>query len=333
MPMQSKCLFIVLTILLFSSYISVKGQSDTIYVFEEVVVYDTVYIFDTIFIKPVVNELFSIKPKFINVLQLDTVNIHANLLQIFNQQAATFPINHIILNENFSRNIKKSESMKKLSFFGVVLFAFQSMVLAQTNYEISLGSGVWWESGKMKYVDKPISTSLNATILAIHNFGAKNFGFKTGIEYSYLFSNSEYKFDGSIGVWHTMDGSEFDDINSHYGDGLHNVTIPFLVYSNKYRIMPYLGVNYNYLTTGLQTSLFGTKSISSSHNIGLNIGTGFRLNEFLTINLDFKHNLTSDYGAGVSVSGNGQMVLGESYDLRNSQTRISLVYNFKKKNK
>jgi hypothetical protein len=153
--------------------------------------------------------MLPLKLKSINLLQLDTINHQANLLLISDQQTATFPINHIILDENFSKNIKNSESMKKLSFFGVVFFAFQAMVLAQTNYEVSIGSGIWWENGKIEYVNKPHSPLLNIGLYAKRNFSDKNIGLKSGLLYSYLFSTDSYEFDGTTGVWHSQEGYEF----------------------------------------------------------------------------------------------------------------------------
>jgi hypothetical protein len=72
--------------------------------------------------------------------------------------------------------------MKKLSFFGVVFFAFQAMVLAQTNYEVSIGSGIWWENGKIEYVNKPHSPLLNIGLYAKRNFTGKIFGLHTGVD-------------------------------------------------------------------------------------------------------------------------------------------------------
>lgn len=161
---MSKIRHISLIIFCICIFFRTNAQTDTVYEYEDIVVYDTVVVFDTVFIKPNIDEKLPSKLKSINLLQLDTINHQANLFLISSQQTATFQINHIILNENFSKNIKNSESMKKLSFFGVVFFAFQAMVLAQTNYEVSIGSGSWWENGNLKYVDKPYSSLLNIVI-------------------------------------------------------------------------------------------------------------------------------------------------------------------------
>ncbi|MCP4552028.1 MAG: porin family protein [Bacteroidetes bacterium] len=309
-----------------------NAQTDTIYVYEDVVIYDTVVVYDTVFIRPDINNILPLELKSINLLQLDTINHQTNLLLISDQQTATFPINHIILDENFSKNIKNSESMKKLSFFGVVFFAFQAMVLAQTNYEISVGSGIWWENGNLDYVDKPYTPLLNVGVFAKKNFADKHFNLKTGFEYSYLLGSDDYKFDGTIGIWHSENGSEFENINSNYGAGQHNISIPILIYFDRSRVQPFLGLNYNYLATRMQTSTAG-KYFSGSHNIGLNLGLGFRISELFSINMEYKHNLTSDFGQSISGVGGdtGNTVLGSSYNLKNAQAKLSIVYSLNKR--
>lgn len=306
------------------------GQTDTIYIYEDVVVYDTVFVYDTAYVKPDVNDITPDKLKSISLLQLDTIKHQANLLLISNHQTATFPINHIILDENFNINIKNLESMKKLNFFGVVFIAFQAMVLAQTNYEVTIGSGIWWENGNTEYVDKPYSPLFNIGLFAKRNFTDKSIGLKTGIEYNYLFSSGTYKYDGTVGVWYSPEGYDLENINSKYGAGLHNISIPLLIFYDKYRIQPFVGINYNYLVTGMQTSLAGTVFISDSHNIGLNLGTCLRLNERMAINLEYKHNLTSDYEQ-LPALHDLNSVLKSGCKLRNAQTKISLVYTFRKK--
>lgn len=224
--------------------------------------------------------------------------------------------------------------MKKLNFFGVVFFAFQAMVLAQTNYEGSIGSGYWWENGKLDYVDKPYSSLLNVGIFAKRNFSVINVGLKTGIEYSYLSGSRDYKYDGTIGVWHSADGSEFEELNRHYSAGLHNISVPLLIFFRSDWVHPFLGINYNYLVTGMLTSTTGTKYFSDSHNIGLNLGADFRLNKLFSIKMEYKYNLTPDFGQSISSSGStGNTVLGSSYKLRNAQTKLSIVYTFSNRKK
>ncbi len=333
--MRNRYKHISMSLLLFYSFFQAMAQQDTIYIYEDVVVYDTIVVYDTVFVKPVSNRIEAMKPKPIGILQIDSLQLKANLLLISNGQTATIPINGIILNENFSKNIKNLERMKKLSFFGVVFFAFQSMILAQTRYELSLGSGIWWENGNIEYLEKPYSPLLNVGFFAKRNSIGKNLGIKIGVEYNYLFSTEEYTFGGTTGIWHSKNGQEFESINNNYGAGMHNILIPLLVYYDKHTIQPYVGVNYNFLATRQQTSPTGTKYYSSSHNLGLNLGASIKINQSFAMNMEFKHNLTPDYKECISGEGNSNAASahGNTFSLKNTQIKISLVYSFKKHQK
>ena len=321
--MESKVKILIITIFLFCIKGAVLAQPDTLVVYEEVIVYDTVYVYDTIYVKERYDIPSLINPQPIKALRSSKNKYPEKLLLIFGEQAATFRFDSIIQNEN-NNEIK---GMKKLGFFGVVYFAFQSMVLAQTSYEISIGSGAWWASGELAYAERPYSPLLSAGVFAKKNFSDRAIGLRAGLEYSYLISTGSYKYDGTIGVAHSLSGSEFERINEYYGAGLHNVTIPFVVYYDKHAIQPFVGVNYNYISTGLfsSSSFDGLEYVDSSHNFGLNIGTGIKLGNVIKLNVEYRCNLTSDYGEGKG-NPSGYYVLGQSFRLRNSQAKISIVY-------
>jgi hypothetical protein len=327
MENKIKCIIAVITGIMM--YSQVEAQKDTVYIYEDIIIYETIVLYDTVFAKPTSNTISPINYNSINLRPIEPKK--ADLFFNSGQQTATFPDNYIILNENNYNVIKNSESMKKLSFLGIAIFAVHSLVMAQTDYEITFGSGIWWQSGKLEYVDKPYSPLFNVGLFAERNFPNSNFGAKAGLEYNYLLGSNNYLYDGTPGVWHSKDGYEFESINSKYGAGLHNITFPFLFYYQKNRIQPYLGLNYNYLASGFQHSSSGTTYYSGSHNFGLNIGTGIKLHEIISINIEFKHNLTNDFGADILGPVGASAVMSSSYSLRNSQSKISLVYAFKRK--
>ncbi len=328
---MSKAKYILSIILGICIYPLTKAQNDTVYVYEDIIVYDTLVVYDTVFIAPEINNTAPLKRKSINLLQLDTINHQANLLLISDNQTATFPINRIILN----KNIKNLKNMKKLSFFSIVFFAFQTMVLAQTNYEISVGSGVWWETSDNEHLNTPYSALLNTGVFAKRNLTGRNIGIKTGIEYSYLLGSNNYEIDDTMGIWHSENSSELEAINSNYGAGQHNISIPILIYFDKYKIQPFCGFNYNYLITNTQTSPTGTKFFSDSHNIGLNFGICFNINNLFSVNMACKHNLTSDFNQNKLNESNdiGNTPLDNSHKFKNTQIKLSLVYSFSKRKK
>lgn len=330
--MHSKLRILLPVIIGICLFFHTKGQPDTLYIYEDVVVYDTIYIRDTIYTKSAEKELFPINQRSQFILQLDTVKHNTNLLQLSNGKAATFPLNSIILYGNYCNNLKNSNGMKKLNFFGVVFLAFQTMVLSQTHYEMSIGSGVWWEHGKMDYVVKPYTSLYSVGFYAKKDLGKTPFGLKTGIEYSYFCRSRDYKFDGTVGVWHSIEGWEFERLNSHYGAGQHSIAVPVLFYFDRYRVQPFMGCSYKYLTTGPQYDYFGDRTFGVSHNIGVAMGCNIGLANRIAVNMEFRHNFTSDYSEGIDGPNNmGPSVLGENFFLRNRQTRFSLVYTFKKR--
>lgn len=313
---------IVLCTLFALAFFQVSAQTDTIFIYEDVIVYDTIIIYDTVIREPITSNISYIDPKSISLLQIDSINQQVNLILISKEQTATFPINHII----HSENIKNLKSMKKLSFFGIVFFAFQTMVLAQTNYEVSIGSGIWWQNGMLNNIDKPYSPLINAGFYAKRNFIDKNFGLKTGIGYSYLIPSKDYKFDGTLGIYHTDDGSEFIELNQNYNAGMHNITIPLLLYYDRFFIQPCVGINYNLLVTLNEETVENPTSYNKPHNFGLNFGLDFKINETFAISTEYKRNLTADFGQNPEFLDNA--VLGRDYSLNNSQVLLSIVYSF-----
>ncbi len=313
---------IIFILLLFCQ--TIEAQRDTIFIYEEIIVYDTIVVYDTI-------------PKSIENIKQIRQNTEfikgekAKLLLFYDNKAATISLDNIILNENQFLLIKNSESMKKLSFMGLLFFAFNSMVLSQTDYQIALNSGAWYQQGQLCYVKKPISPLLGIGFYAEKGIGNRDFAIKTGVDYSYLISSKPFEFDGTIGVWHSEE-NDFSRLNQIYGNGLHNFSIPLLLKYRKYKVSPSIGVNYNYLQSKA-TSETNFVYESSTHNFGLNYGVSASLNSSLSVNLEYRHNLTADYSeevVGLNV-GSNKAVLGESYSLRNSQLRFSVVYTLKKK--
>lgn len=328
--MSGKVKFLLCLILFVSCIFSVHAQNDTVYVYEDVVVYDTVLVYDTVFVKPEIQTIAPIKQKQINLIHFDTTNNTANIFSISGEETATFLMNRIILNENELTNNQNSVSMKKISFFGVVLFAFQTMVLAQTSYEFSLGSGMWWESSNLQYVDKPYSPSISIGLFAKRNFGVSDFGLKTGLEYSYLISTGKYEYDGTPGVWYSPEGYEYEDLNNNYGSGFHSLSVPVLFYYNRFKIQPFAGVNYNYMLSGVQNSSTGTTYVSDSHNFGINAGIAFTVSKKFAVNVEYKYNLTCDYKEAIYQELTNGSLVDESRHFRNNQMRVSLVYHFNK---
>lgn len=302
--MINKLILLVL-ILLASTKLS-SAQSDTIYVYDDVIVYDTVVVYDTVYVDP--------KPDFISIVKMDTTNGLANLLMISKNKTATIPVDRIILIEN----IKNSESMKKLTFLGVVFFAFKSIVIAQNSYDISLNNGAWWFTGKMEHSNRPTTPISSIGFHSSRAFGESSFGRRLGLELSALIPSQDFKYDGTPGVWHSDNGEEYSHLNNLYGGPTTvMISVPFQVYYHKYKFQPYLGLNYNMWLLGEDE--FGHKQ--AAQNVALDFGFQYEFGKRMSVGLNLKQNILPD----VDVTSVSDVVnnTNQSFKLRNSQAMIS----------
>ncbi|MFV0345988.1 MAG: hypothetical protein ACK5IQ_07040 [Bacteroidales bacterium] len=317
--MRNKFRYLLPLMLCFGLFSRAEAQRDTVYVYEDVVVYDTIVVYDTVFLKSELNNLLLDELNTVKVLQLDSSDGQASLLLISEDGSATIPINSIMLSEN----IKKLESMKKLGFFGVLCFAFQTMVMAQTSYEVSLGSGLWWENYKYEDSQKPFAAMADVGVYAKRNFGNSYFGLRTGLEYAYLFGIRDRQSYATSG----NNDEILDKLNSNYRAGMHNLSVPLLLYYDKFVIRPYAGINYNYLRT---------RTNNDAHNFGVIGGFDVKLSKFCALRVESSFNVTADYKVDDRIPNyneSGELV---SYDnsrfkMRNSQANISFIYTFGKK--
>lgn len=314
--MQNKFRYLLPLMLCFGFFYRLEAQRDTVYVYEDVVIYDTIVVYDTVFVKPETSKLLFDELNTVKVLQIDTSKARANLLLISEGGSATIPINSIILSEN----IRKLESMKKLGFFGVLCSAFQTMVMAQTSYEVSLGSGLWWENYKYEDSQKPFAAMADVGVYAKRNFGNSYFGLRTGLEYAYLFgirNRQSYATSGNS-------DEILDKLNSNYRAGMHNLSVPLLLYYDKFIIRPYAGINYNYLRT---------RTNNDAHNFGVIGGFDVKLSKYCAIRIENSFNITADYRVNEQIpsyNDDGEFVSydNRSFGMRNSKAKISFIYTF-----
>jgi hypothetical protein len=290
------------------------GQIDTIIVYETITVYDTIFLYDTIKISDF-NQMVIIEPRGfdLTLLQLDTINLMANLLIISKNQSATIPINSIILNEN----LKKQESMKKLSFLGVVAFAFQSMVIGQTDFGITAGVGTWW--AKCNEPVAQVEFSPNFSIGGYLEIPvAKHLYLKTVPGYTYMMNNYSYK-------------TEFDSINmGEIGSGesasaYHEISLPLVIEYQLGKFKPFIGMKYAYRISESWLD-------QSINCFGLLTGLNYSITDKLSLGLDYYFGLTKDFEykeTGVNQE-TGEEVVFYDYFWRSSSLGLTLSYSLKK---
>lgn len=109
---------------------------------QRVTVVDTVFVYDTIFVTDTIRIRKPVK-KMALLAPLPTSGdstFFQKILLFSPSHTATF-LNTGIIGSDTVFQFKQSETMKKISFLGVVVLAFQQMVLAQNNLSLNVGTG------------------------------------------------------------------------------------------------------------------------------------------------------------------------------------------------
>jgi hypothetical protein len=291
-----------------------NNNKDTLIVYETIIVYDTIFVYDTIKLFDNV-KLNKIEPKGLelNILQYDTISRRANLLIISRNQTATIPINGIILSEN----IKNLKSMKKLSFFGMVLFAFQSMVIAQTNIGITAGGGTWWVKSNNPFGNVEFSPTFNAGLFLKQPLSNAIY-LKMEVNYTFLMNNYSYK-------------AVVDTFNNSIGDeeaatDYHQISLPLHVGYKIGKFSPFLGVEYSYRFS----ESWLNKQIHSWGVIG---GLNYFINDKFSVSLNYYQGFTSDYiKKGTIIDPFTKEKIGDyNYFWKSSRLGLTLYYSFNKK--
>jgi hypothetical protein len=292
---------------------SLPGE-DTIFIYKTVTVYDTIIVHDTV--RVMMNEKIAvIKPSGtgLNLLLSDSTNNKAKIIVIFDNQAATIPINSIISGVNN----QKLKGMKKLNFLGVVLLAFQSMVMAQTNYGISAGGGMWWAWDNNHIGSVVFSPAVN-TGLFFELPLSKRIWLKTELNYVYLSSNYSYK-----AVIDTLNRFEVGDGES--ASAYHQFAVPLEI---GYKIGGFK------LAAGLEYAYRMSESwLNKNMNcLALSFSVNHHLANRLSISLYYKYGLTKDYEySGQIKDPVSSAIIGE-YDnyWKSNRIGLTLYYAFPK---
>jgi hypothetical protein len=317
--LQNRFTYLIIIFLLTGQF-QVKGQKssfsarrDTLFVFETVTVYDTIFIHDTIWeIKK--SKLGALNPKGLDlsISGVDFPSDKARLLILFKNHAATIPINSIILTET-NKNIS---GMKKLSFFGVVFLAFQSMVAAQTTVGLSAGLGSWWARCNKPIVSSEFSPALNMGLFVEYPL-SKNLFIRTELNYSYLSSNSSYK--AMVDTLNKLVVGEGESAS-----GYHQFSLPLQVGYQLGNFRPLLGMEYSYR---LSESWLHRKI----KNFGVLVGLNYSVDENLSFGINYNRGLTKDYEySGMILSPVSSKIVGD-YDCywKSGHLGLSVYYSLR----
>ena len=261
-------LFVFMIAVLFSAN-SLFAQSQASYT-PASILQDTVFVYDTVFITDTVRIRYkqpAMEPLPASLLLSGQEGTSQKYVIISATGAATFSLVRIIDSVNISP-FKHSDSMKKIGFFGVVLFAFQHMVLAQNNISINVGGG--------GYRNKVNSTMSSKTAPE----------FLLGVGYQKDFANGKLSFNADAD-YHFLAESNFDAVPRYNGfdiftndqqySNYHALSLPVALSWNTPWFSPGIGVEYylkktplikkEYLNNGVEP--YTSEYIVVNHGVSL----------------------------------------------------------------
>ena len=290
--MSRKITCVILLLHFIFSSLNAQLDSDSLGSRDTIFVYDTLVIVDTIRISrsPIdFKDLEKLSSKKLSYIEVENATSKEKLFIFSNGQIATLSDLSIkSTNNNF--NSKNSDEMKQIGFLGVVLFAFQNMVLAQNNVGVYLGSGAY----NLLVVDEENTNfvpTLNLGIYYQQAFANDKLFYDVKFNYSYL---SQTKFNSidsvSISVIDfspigppvsSMPVTTIEAATSIYHCNIFSLPLTLGLNSGKFR--PFIGVepyfkDYQYISTPIDTPEsrlvgFGVSSTS----IGASAVVGFQI--------------------------------------------------------
>lgn len=210
-------------------------SADTIFVYDTIFVTDTIRVYRGLHKMSSINEIPTHSLLGRQALRITT---DEKILIISTGVAATFSPTAIIDSTNIV-NTKNFESMKKVNFLGVMLFAFQNMVLAQNNFSFNAGTGIYRNTATTNVRSRNAATLL------------------TGIGYSRNFAKDKLRFNADLN-YHFLFRSDFGAVNSvnfvetgyytkeAFDQNYHLLSLPVSLQLNRKWCSPFIGAEVYY---------------------------------------------------------------------------------------
>lgn len=253
--------------------------------------------------------------------------------------------------------------MKKIGFLGIMLIAAQNITVAQTSFDVNIGSGVWTAICTPAVVDDNMvwnpgasaSTHLGfgmKTVLTSHltigigvrgHYMAENNSYRTQMEGKYV--KGSYNLQLGSYTWHMQD-DDCDDrqemfINWDEQDGEGErivgkkeastdyamISVPVKIGYQIGKFNPNFGVEYNY-RKGI------SKNVGELHSVGLTTGLRFDLNDKFAFSTDFYGGLTKDMSHkgtvyyGTRDDENPEKIEIRDFSWRSYRVELSVHYKF-----
>lgn len=316
---------LVFFILLFHFIVKAQVSRDTI------MVYDTIVVRDTIWIDNFNNKIKAHQ----YVLQLDTLKNRAQVMFFDSKLTATIPINSIIYNEQFNQlTNSNSENMKKLNFLGIMLIAFKSMVLAQSDYGVSVGTKTLKLNSNLPTFNSPYNQGVELGGFFKYPVFNKNFSVGVEANYAYIFGSSNY----ALQQTDEIDTSLYSYYNTHlkntFETGYHQISLPIYLTWEQHKIKPFLGVEYAHLRSA---NTFSIETLTPAfnwekyaivfNNFNLKTGLQYTINEKISVNLNYKIGVFKE---NLNYKTTKQTFGYSDFNFRNNQMSLALQYHFGK---
>lgn len=329
---------------------------DTVYIYEEVIVYDTVYEY----IEKRVNPFEDTKA--MHIIQVDTLTNTSNLLIIGNGQTTTIPINNVIISDD----VKKNDSTKNMGFLDLMLFAAKNMLIDKSTLDIYMGFGAWtslcnkiivedhlaWNPGGngtlnfgVNYETQFISHFTIGTGAGIH-FLFENEGLKGKFTCNYPDCNScseSEKYTVDIDFFNFEKGKEGhgEGLDMHWNEnestgqyedsvGLVESTTNYVMFAVPVRLgyrigdfIPYIGAEYN-------IRMAMNNDLKDLHSLGIITGIRYDISRHFAVSTNFYAAITKDMShTGTLYSrSDGTFVRTDKYNWRSYRLEITGHFKF-----
>ena len=328
---------------------------DTIYIYEEVIVYDTVYEVIEKRVNPFENT------EALHIIQIDTLTNTSNLLIVGNGKTTSIPLDKVIISED----VKKNDSSNNMGFLDLMLFAAKNMLIDKSTLDMHIRFGAWTSLCTPLYVENHMvwNEGGNGTI----NFGLdyntrfiSHFTVGTGANIHFLFENEglrgkftcnypdcdfcESDADISFNINNIYLKKEYngevagfdmhwdEDTNGRYNDsvGIKESITKYVLFAVPVRIgyqigkfNPFIGVEYN-------IRMAMSEDLKDLHSLGFITGIRYDISKHFAVSSDFYTGLTKDMShTGTLYSRyDGTRVRTDKYDWRSFRLEITGHFKF-----
>ena len=240
--------------------------------------------------------------------------------------------------------------MKKIGFLGIMLIAAQNLTIAQTSFDVNIGSGAWTTFCQPfivenHFVGNPSVSTTNHLGFGMKSVLSSNLTLSVGVRGHYMNQNSSFRASLKCKYPDCDICEDFDDngffINWDEEDGIGEKTVGRKESSTDYAMVsvpvkigyqigkfnPNFGVEYNY-RVGID------KNVGELHSVGITTGLRFDLNNHFAFSTDFYSGVTKDMThKGTVYSGkrgedDAEKIEIRDFNWRTYRVELSVHYKF-----